>query len=399
MKVLIHTDEYSPTAQACTNRMRSFTDALMASGAEVVVICSRANLENGEPKKGLEQVIYAPAYRMRKKTAVQRLLNNISFLVNSFFCALKVRNIDVVITTSPPPLVSIAGWAIAKAKKAALIYDVRDIWPDVGLEMGSFSETSIYNKVFSAVTSFMYAHADIITTVSPGKLEKIHSRLTLNRISEEKLLLIGNGFDERVETYPIDERIADQYGLKEAPACVYIGNIGLAQGLESLLQLVAETAHHEVRFLLFGKGAEKEVLESRAQQLGLHNVVFCGPLSYEYVHTVLHYASMSFISLKSAQMKDSIPTKLYEALGIGCPVLLMAEGDSCDILDETGLGRHVSPEHPEQLAEVFDQMMDNYPAIVQKREYAQGIIHTKYSRQQIGATFAKQIWNIRKGKV
>lgn len=396
MKVLIHVDEYFPTAQACSNRMRSFADALTASGAEVVVVCSKANLENGAPKNGPEQIIYAPTYRMRKKTAVQRLLNNMSFSLSSFFCALGTGKMDVVITTSPPPLVSISGWMTARVKKAVLVYDVRDIWPDVALEMGSLSETGLYCRLFRAVTNFMYAHADMITTVSPGKMKKIRSLCAGNERIDEKLLLIGNGFDEKVETYPIDEQVADRYGLRESPVCVYIGNIGLAQGLGALLRLAAETSHREVRFLLFGMGAEREVLEARARKEGLSNVEFCGPLPHEHVHTVLHYASVSFISLKSSRMKDSIPTKLYEALGIGCPVLLMAEGDACEILDETRMGKHLSPDHPERLAETFDRMMDEYPEIIKHREEARDLMHRKYSRQQIGAFLAEQLWNRQK---
>lgn len=76
-----------------------------------------------------------------------------------------------------PPLVSIPGWIIAKCKGAKLVYDVRDIWPDVALEMGSFVEGSIYCKVFRAITRFMYKHSDWVTTVSPGKVEKIKSHV------------------------------------------------------------------------------------------------------------------------------------------------------------------------------------------------------------------------------
>ena len=248
MRVLIHTDEYSPTAQACTNRMRSFSDALMAAGADVTVICSKGNLENGTPRLGPEKVIYAPAFRMRKKTAARRLLNNITFGISSFLCALGVGKIDAVITTSPPPLVSLSGWLITKVKKSKLIYDVRDIWPDVALEMGSFSETSIYCRMFRKVTAFMYQHADLITTVSPGKLEKIKNYCHLKENCGDRLLLISNGFDENVSKSPIDERIAEKFDLRKAPCCVYIGNIGLAQGLDALLRLAAETSHREVRF-------------------------------------------------------------------------------------------------------------------------------------------------------
>ena len=67
MNVLLHTDEYYPTAQACTNRMRSIAEGLKKSGAKVTVICSAANLENGEAAELEERVIYAPVFRMREQ--------------------------------------------------------------------------------------------------------------------------------------------------------------------------------------------------------------------------------------------------------------------------------------------------------------------------------------------
>ena len=172
MRILIHTDEYYPTAQACSYRMRTMADAFIDQGDEVVVIASSTNKGNGKIEPRREKILYSPAIRMKKKTTVMRMLNNLSFGITSIFTAMKAGKVDVVITTSPPPLVSIPGWIIAKCKGAKLVYDVRDIWPDVALEMGSFTEGSIYCKVFRTITRFMYKHADWVTTVSLAKLKK-----------------------------------------------------------------------------------------------------------------------------------------------------------------------------------------------------------------------------------
>ena len=174
MKVLIHADEYYPTAQACSYRMQVFVDTFMALGDEVTVVTSSANKANGTIDKQLykEKIIYSPAIRMKKKTTIMRMINNLSFGITSVFSAIGAGKVDVVLTTSPPPLVSIPGWMIAKCKHAKLVYDVRDIWPDVALEMGSFTEDSLYCRIFKKITGFMYKHADIVTTVSPGKLRR-----------------------------------------------------------------------------------------------------------------------------------------------------------------------------------------------------------------------------------
>lgn len=402
MRILIHTDEYYPTAQACSYRMRTMADAFIDQGDEVVVIASSTNKGNGKIEPRREKILYSPAIRMKKKTTVMRMLNNLSFGFTSIFTALKAGKVDVVITTSPPPLVSIPGWIIAKCKGAKLVYDVRDIWPDVALEMGSFTEGSIYCKVFRTITRFMYKHADWVTTVSPGKVEKIKGHVISvggakgGKAHVDKVKLVGNGFDESVENSTIDNDLIAQYELDKKFTCVYVGNIGLAQGLGALLDMAEQSKHKEVQFLLFGKGAEKDVLEQQAKERGLDNVRFCGVLPHEKVFALLSYAKMSFIPLKNSNMKDSIPTKVYEALGIGCPVLLVAEGDSCDIVNESEMGKCVSPDHTEQLAEVFDEMVENYSKYSEHRTEARKLMHEKYSRQQIAVAFEKQLHGLLK---
>ncbi len=400
MKVLIYTDEYYPTAQACAYRMQVFANTFIALGDDVVVITSSANKANGALDKDRykERIIYSPAIRMKKKTTIMRMLNNLSFGFTSIFSAIGAGKIDVVITTSPPPLVSISGWIIAKFKGAKLVYDVRDIWPDVALEMGSFSEDSVFCKIFRKITRFMYKHSDIVTTVSPGKVEKIKKHISNIKgrkagVSHtDKVWLVGNGFDESIAKSRFDQSIVDRYELDNKFTCVYIGNIGLAQGLGALLDVASNTKHRNVQFLCFGMGAEKAMLEKRVEDEGLSNVKFCGVIEHSKVFSLLSRAKLSFIPLKNSNMKDSIPTKVFEALGIGCPVLLVAEGDSTEILSDAGLGRSVSPDVSiEQLVSAFDEMIDNYETFDTHRDEAICLMHDKYSRQKIAENLNRQL--------
>lgn len=402
MKILIHCDEYYPTAQACAYRMQVFVNTFMSMGDEVTVVTSSANKANGAIDRSLhkEHIIYSPAIVMKKKTAVMRMLNNITFAISSIFAALLAGKIDVVITTSPPPLVSVPGWIIAKQKRAKLVYDVRDIWPDIALEMKGFTEDSFFCKVFRKIVRFMYKHSDVITTVSDGKVEKVKnyvSELRGNKAGAEhtdKVWLVGNGFDESVLENGFDQSVVDKYEIDKKFTCVYIGNIGLAQGLGALLDVAAKTKHKDVQFLLFGMGAEKSLLEKRVSDEGLANVKFCGVVDHSKVPSILSKAKLSFIPLKNSSMKDSIPTKIYEALGIGCPVLLVAEGDSAVIVKESGLGRVVSPDNPGSLVQVFDEMIDSYSDIEVHREEAKKLMLGKYSRQKIVAEFEKKLKNL-----
>lgn len=399
MRILIHTDEYYPTAQACACRMQVLADTFMALGDEVSVITSSANRANGTAGRAVrrEKIVYSPAIPMRKKTPLMRLLNHATFGVSSVVSSIGIGKVDAVITTSPPPLVSLPGWMIAKLKGAKLIYDVRDIWPDVALEMGSFQENSFFCRVFKRIAGFMYRHADIITTVSPGKVEKIkeYVRSLPGRKSgpshTDKVWLVGNGFDESAAESGLDQNIVDQYGLDKKFTCVYIGNIGLAQGLGVLLDAAAKIRHKDIQFLCFGMGAEKEALEQRARDEGLTNVRFCGVVEHSKVFSILSRAKLSFVPLKNSSMRDSIPTKVYEALGIGCPVLLVAEGDSADIVDDAGLGRHISPDETDRLAEALDDMIEHYSDFAARRESAIRLMRDQYSRQKIAAEFERKL--------
>ena len=326
---------------------------------------------------------------MRKKTTAMRMLNNMSFAVTSVFSAMKAGKADVVITTSPPPLVSISGWMIAKMKRAKLVYDVRDIWPEVALEMGSFGEESFFCKVFRLITKFMYKHADMVTTVSPGKVEKLKGHVPADQ--QEKVRLIGNGFDRSIGQGVIDEAIVQEYDLDTKFTCVYIGNIGLAQGLDVVVNIATQTKHKHIRFLLFGKGAEKEKLEQRAKDEGLCNVRFGGVLDHSKVYTVLKKAKCSIIPLKNANMKDSVPTKVYEALGLGCPAFLVANGDSCDIVREAKLGVSISPDKEDMIVGAFDEFIDQYDRFAEHVESAKALMNEKYARQTIAACFEEQL--------
>lgn len=374
MKIVIHVggDYFGDVPEA--RRMRAFCEAFVRKGHKVKVLTpfERRNVASREG------VYFCPVVQLKNKSAVNRLLNGLSFGISSLFTSLKLGEADVVITTSPPALISPFGWLIAKCKGAKLVYDVRDIWPDVAWEMGSFTRNSIYGRGFSFIRDFMLKHADLTTTVSPGKVEKLRGYYPKGKVME-----ISNGFNIHFLENKETPEVVKQFRLDEIFSCVYVGNLGMAQGLEQLLYVAQKVKEEkmDVQFLLFGKGVEEEQLKQYAAERGLDHVHFPGRLPNEKIYTVLRHAKMSFIPLVNDRLKDSIPTKLYEALGVGCPVLLAAAGDAVEVLRESNLGISVQPNDKEALWAGFCQMYQSMPEIMKNRERAQALIKTKYSLQ------------------
>lgn len=388
LRILIHIGDSYPNESPCAKRMRTFYDQLVKDGHWVTVLAPITAESSTEYK----EVIYCSTVKLKRKTPIYRLLNSLVFAIHSFFRSFRIGKVDIVITSSPPPLISVFGWMIAKVKRAKLVYDVRDIWPDVAWEMGSFDANSLCSRVFEWIRDFMLRHADLITAVSPGKVKKLQAYAPNAKIAE-----VSNGLDEGfLENYE-NKKLIETYGLeKHSFNCVYVGNLGLAQGLMQLLYIAkrAKEEKYDAGFLLFGSGAEENLLKEYAQMNCLDNVIFPGRLPNAEMYTVLKHSQMCFVSLVNEKLKDSIPTKLYEALGVGCPVLLAAAGDSADVLEDCRLGISVLPNDEEALWNAFVQMYDTLPEIIKNSDHAIKTILEKYSRQKAAVKFEQLLYEL-----
>ncbi len=390
--IIFHTHEFClKEGGPCTKRIDSFARNL-AEEYNVYILTGKHN-KNKEYKNidRKYKIIYCPLFSFSKKSAIRRFIEHISFAITSFFIGItRIKNVGCVVTTSPPPLISYAGYLISKIKKAKLIYDVRDIWPDVAIEMNSFSRESLYYKIFLRIANFMYVHSKFITTVSPGKVLKIKSYCKKLNVSEEKVKYIPNGLDDNFLKSKINNKLIKKYKLNEKSTICYIGNVGLAQNLDALLD-VSKGLNENYQILIFGDGAKKKELENRIKSENINNVKCCGKIDYSDVYTILNNSKISFISLKNNNMKDSIPTKIFDAIGAGCPVLLLASGDSCKIIDETKFGEHINDE--KKLKNTICYMIKNHEKYMIHRQESLNIIKHKYMRNKIAKKFKMEVMN------
>lgn len=382
-RVLIHMGDPYLIDNPCTKRVCAFQEALKQQGFEVVVMAPDIKEIAKEP-----DITYCKTIPMKKKSGFYRLANGLSFAVSSVLGVRKTGKIDVVITTTPPALISMAGWAIAGIKRARLVYDVRDIWPDVALEMNEFSENSIYYKIFRFIRDFMLKHADLVTAVSDGKVRKLKEYAP-----DKRVVRISNGFDVRFLQNQIDRNLYEKIHSQDKFTCVYTGNLGLAQGLKQLLYIAGRAKEEGLAadFWLYGKGAEEQELKEYVREHHLDHVFFGGRLSNREIYTVLKAADISFVPLVNGNLKDSIPTKIYEALGIGCPVLLAAEGDAVSVLKESELGIAVSPDRPEALWDAYLQLYRNRGQMERLKSYAVKLMEEKYSIQCSARMLAEEL--------
>lgn len=397
MRVVIYTHDFNiNNGSPCTKRMDSFGKKLIDNGHEVIILTGSHNRKSNLNKKNFlnnYKIIYSFTLALGKKKNIYRFIEQISFAISSFFVGFfRLGRADFFIVTSPPPLSSLTGFFLSKLKHSKIIYDVRDIWPDVAVEMGSFDEKSIYYKVFNFISNFMFNHSNYITTVSPGKVSKIKNYC---KDDKSKVWYIPNGFDDNFLKFSVDKNIIKKYNLDKKFTVVYTGNIGLAQNLDALVELAKLYKNNDkIQFLMFGNGAYKDKLKQKIEDLNLKNISLNDKIDYEKIYTIMKYSKISFVSLKNNNMTDSIPTKMFDALGVGCPVILLASGDSVDILKKIELGENAK--NIEELIDKFKYMVDNYSKYDDSlRQNAISYIFDNYSREKIAETFLKKLNNIK----
>lgn len=387
MRILYLADSYRPSRSACANRTCVLVQALRDAGHDVQVLASTDSLIGAsEDYQPPEYVTFFKTYPLVEKTLVNRLRNNFGGAYEAVKAAKRLGDFDLVVCTTPPLLLTPAAIKIAESKRAMLVVDVRDIWPEVAYQMGSFSEGSIYGRVFRFVADKAYRSAAMIVTVTPTKVEKIKSLIPIGM--REKVYLAPNGLD--LDFLNLEERpeLVEEYRLDDDPPCVYVGNLGLAQGLSTLLEVAKRFPDH--RFLLFGDGAEEASLRRLIEEDGLLNVRLCGRVDDRGVFTLLRHARCAYVPLKSSRMTDSVPTKLYEALGCGCPVLLAACGDSVAVLEDCGLGVSAAPEDLDAVGAAFREVVERNWSD-EERNRARRVIRERYSRQIVAVAFADEV--------
>lgn len=394
MKVVFVCEGYRPGVDACAKRMESFVDHFKMMGHETVVYASSTNLKEGVADP---EVVYCKTTSMSKKSSFQRLLNNVSFPLSTIVESKKVKEADVVVVTSPPLFATLAGIKIADREKSKLVLDTRDVWPEIAFQLGSFTSSSVYGKTFSHIALKAYKRADLVTVVTPGKIDILTERFKDQGINPAKLALVENGLDLGFLKQTCDSSIISKYpSLQENRACVYIGNLGLAQGLEQLLDLAqdAQVDYPDIDFLIFGKGADEGSLRKSKNERGLNNVVFGGTVTPQQAYTILGSACVAFVSLKNNNMTSSVPTKLFEALGVGCPVLLAAEGDAAAILRRTKHGECVTPGNRSAILHGFEKVMSEQNFYESNKACTRGIIASNYSRQSSAIKLEQLVSNL-----
>jgi len=292
------------------------------------------------------------------RKAHERIRSYTSFCVSAGFSGLDLPTPDVVIASSPQLLCALAGWWIAWWKHVPFVFEVRDLWPESLAAVGAGGEGTLLHRTLGAIAEFLYQRAERIVVVTPAFKEHL---VTHWGVAAEKIEIVPNGVE--TELFRPDaaaaEEIRKQFGFEKHFLICYIGTMGMAHGLETLIAAAEElqTTLPEARFVLIGEGAEKQHIMGLAAERHLANVQFLGQQPRESIPAFVSAADLCLVLLRGADLfKTVIPTKLLEYMACGRPVVVGVDGQSRQIVEEAGAGVFVEPENSPMLASAICEL-------------------------------------------
>jgi len=290
----------------------------------------------------------------------RRVVNMLSYTFRVVPLGLRLKEKpDVILASSPHPFAGLAGWLLAKLKRARFIFEVRDLWPQTFVEIGGYSSRSPVVKLMGVMEKFLYQRASKIVVLPPKASDYIAGL----GIPANKTVYIPNGvspelFSNTEAKLPkgLDKLIS---GLKSQRKLLvgYAGAHGIANALETILEvakLLQDTGQDNIHFLLVGEGPEKEGLIATAQSWGLNNISFHIPIPKDTMPQLLRSIDITLISMKKSNLYKygTSINKLFEYAICAKPIVWGTNSIN-DPVAEANCGITVPPEDAEAMAEAI----------------------------------------------
>lgn len=369
MHILFLTDNFPPEVNAPASRTFEHCREWVKAGHKVTVITCAPNFPKGRVFDGYRnrlwqseemagmRVVRVWSYITANEGFVKRILDYQSFMVTATLASLFVRGVDAVIGTSPQFFTACAAYVVSRLKWVPFVFELRDLWPESIKAVGAMKESAAI-RALERLELFLYRKAARIVTVTHSFKQTLINR----GVDGEKIAVVTNGVDiSRFTPRPRDAELVRELGLEGKFVAGYVGTHGMAHALETLLEAADSLRKRPdgdaYRVLLLGHGARKAALIEEAQRMGLDNVIFLDSVPKEEVASYWSLLDVSIIHLRKTELFTTvIPSKLFECMGMGIPVLHGVAGESAEIVRREGVGEVFEPENAEQLVEGLVRM-------------------------------------------
>ncbi len=367
MKILFFTENFPPETNAAATRVFERAVYWARWGHEVTVITCAPNFPQGKVFDGYRnawhqvedmsgiRVVRVKTFIAANQGVLRRSLDFLSFLVTGFVAGLFQPKPDVVVSTSPQFFAAMAGWAVGLCHRRPFVFELGDLWPNSISAVGAMKK-GVLLSLMEKFELFLYRRSAAVAALTNAFKDNLVSR----GIAAGKIHVVLNGVDlSRYAPRPRDQALAEEWGIGGKFVVGYLGTHGMAHGLINVLDAAEKLSDEpDILFLFVGAGAEREMLMTEAARRKLTNVQFREAQPKERMPEIWSLCNVALIHLKdSPAFADVLPSKIFEAMGMGLPVLLVSpEGEASQLLGIRRAGPWAPAGDADALAEVVKSL-------------------------------------------
>lgn len=361
--VLILTQYFPPEAGAAASRMSDYALLLKDAGFKVSVVCERPAyfIRKNVKSKNVENWKGINVYRTwvaanKRSTNKDRSFFYLSFMLSGIVRSLRLEKPTVIWVTSPPLTTAVAGRIISRFRRVPYILDVRDLWPDSVVELDAM-KNSFFIRILEALERWVYQGASSISLAVPGFRDRISQKIKRT----PDFLDLPNGVPEFMLTAPA-RPVFFENAIKGKFVVLFSGNMGIAQGLERVIEAASLLKNNEkIMFVFVGDGVKKSDLEKRGRQEGLNNVLFIESQARSEMPSIISAADVGLVPLRNVDLfKNALPSKMFEYLARKVPVVTNIAGEASEFVKNYHCGIALPPDHKaEDLARLLCELAEN----------------------------------------
>lgn len=359
MRVLVLSQYFRPESFRINEVVDSLSDSQDVS--QITVLTGQPNYPEGNIFKGYRgfstsrkqesgvDVVRVPLYRRGQNSSISLFLNYLSFI---FFAStlglwhLRKNRYDVVFCYAPSPVLqAIPGILFSKLTKSKFVLHVQDLWPQ-SLASTGYVTNSFVLKGVSLLVKSIYNNCHLILVSSYPFKEHVESfgksldvRYFPNSV-DDSYLNVKHYEDSRLDI------------LKTGFNCVFAGNLGAAQSVETIVQAADELKlYPDIKLVLFGSGSKYEWIEEEKKNKKLTNLILMGRYPVEAMPYCLSNSSCLMVTLKDTDIfRLTVPNKIQAYLATGRPIIASIAGEGGRIVKEAKAGLAIKPSDPFELA-------------------------------------------------
>lgn len=392
MNILFLADNFPPERNAQASLVYERACYWVRWGARVTVITCAPNFPEGKVFPGYKNTWYQVEEMsgirvVRVKTFIapnsgtlRRILDYLSFMVAAVIAGLLEPRPDAIVATSPQFFCAVGGWLLSFLRYLPFVMEVRDLWPDSIVAVGAMRR-NIALRLLEKLELLLYRKAASVVVLTPA----FRSNLLARGVEPDKVHTIVSGVDlSRYSPLQRDHALAAEWMIEPQHFVIgYIGTFGMAHGLANVLDAAQLVGDRDIRFLLVGTGQARDELSAEIQKRCIENVILVPAQPKEVIRRFWSLCDVSLVHLRNTPLfRTVIPSKLFESMGMGLPVLLASpEGQASEIVNQEQMGVWVSAEDPQALASAAAELKRDQTL---RRRLARNSLAAavRYSREQ-----------------